>query len=547
MAKFNWVDITREDVIKAVKKFLTESPEYPEPKSTFLVYEGKKLPAKHIRGMAYTVHYGTKISKADFTGGMETVRFFERLGFEVDYRGTSVWQPKTENETVMTAEKQVDIKEKLKVCMYLQCYELQNQEEFKKAAKVIRKSDIDILVFPEGCYVPNDSELNNMDIAVDDDCKKVNDICLDLSRDLGCAVVVSTYDKYDTLYSVFANAFATEEEASCRLYIKHTATEYSAFDFENYSDFIIDDRMLDPFNFKGFRIGLTICYDCNHAIFSRMYELHGGVDLILNSTGGDVIYDKWFKYNKCRAIENHCYELVTMGGDGTVKNPHCYVYGFNPNGGQLKPVNLNGPSDVLNYPGGLYVYEITKDEGTPEADTSNLFETINKNRQLEIPEGNVQAVLDKAEQITDRIYKLKVGDENVFFCLVDGMDIMKPEKVLPLLYAPEIKNHRNRRYIIVNRHSHIDEKFFWEKLSTVLKVRAMENYCAVIVESDEINKCYQTGKNRTAQVVAAENGFFGIDLERTSGAEAIWRNKPGMMKAAWRNNYEWLINYATKL
>lgn len=56
MAKFNWVDITREDVIKAVKKFLTESPEYPEPKSTFLVYEGKKLPAKHIRGMAYAAH-----------------------------------------------------------------------------------------------------------------------------------------------------------------------------------------------------------------------------------------------------------------------------------------------------------------------------------------------------------------------------------------------------------------------------------------------------------------------------------------------------------
>ena len=89
MAKINWVEITRDDVIKAVEKFLDNNPEYPEPRSTFLVYEGKMLPAKHIRGMAYQEHYGIKISKTDFGGGMETVKFFERLGFKVDYCGDS--------------------------------------------------------------------------------------------------------------------------------------------------------------------------------------------------------------------------------------------------------------------------------------------------------------------------------------------------------------------------------------------------------------------------------------------------------------------------
>ena len=61
MAKFNWIDITREDVIGAIEKFLADNPEYPEPRSTFLVYGGKKLPAKHIRGMAYQEHYGVQI------------------------------------------------------------------------------------------------------------------------------------------------------------------------------------------------------------------------------------------------------------------------------------------------------------------------------------------------------------------------------------------------------------------------------------------------------------------------------------------------------
>ena len=87
MSKFNWMDITREDVIRAIGRFLSENPEYPVPRSTFLLFEGKKLPAKHIRGMAYYEHYGKEISKNDYTGGMETVRFFKRLGFETYYTG----------------------------------------------------------------------------------------------------------------------------------------------------------------------------------------------------------------------------------------------------------------------------------------------------------------------------------------------------------------------------------------------------------------------------------------------------------------------------
>ena len=76
----------------------------------------------------------------------------------------------------------------------------------------------------------------------------------------------------------------------------------------------------------------------------------------------------------------------------------------------------------------------------------------------------------------------------------------------------------------------------------VLKVRSMENFCAVLLESDDINQCFQCGKNRTAQVIRPVNGAFGIDLSRTTGPEAIWKNKVGM-KAAWRGNYEFLVKH----
>lgn len=70
----------------------------------------------------------------------------------------------------------------------------------------------------------------------------------------------------------------------------------------------------------------------------------------------------------------------------------------------------------------------------------------------------------------------------------------------------------------------------------------MENFCALIVESENINNCYQSGKNRTSQVLEPEDGIYRIDLTRTSGPEAIWKNKAAGMKASWRENFEWLIH-----
>ncbi|EYE87152.1 hypothetical protein Q428_14955 [Fervidicella metallireducens AeB] len=89
MKKTNWKNVTREHVIKAIEIFLSENSYFPQPKNTFLIYNGNKLPAKHIRGIAYKVAFGKEISKNDYTGGIETVRFFEKLGFEVLYTGKS--------------------------------------------------------------------------------------------------------------------------------------------------------------------------------------------------------------------------------------------------------------------------------------------------------------------------------------------------------------------------------------------------------------------------------------------------------------------------
>lgn len=753
MEKIDWTKIRYEDVLKAIEIFNRENPDYPEPKVTFLIHNKQKLPAKHIRGMAYKVAYGKEIKKSDFGGGMETVKFFERLGFEIDYRGKStrerkrdkvkkgqinneenkVESNKVENNNleedstrrikipgkgvieqknalqlllnkiykgdivcektfpwlkspkeikgsyidifeglksyrgdstfakrnvalrcdfVCESEKTIieyderqhftearrrallsykniklaydrelwikacediqakdnhpfnrdearayydsvrdieankngyklvrimhgqmdfesddaeaslkkilgldnasevkDIKIKgqakdgLKIGLYLQTDELKNEKAFNKAIEKLKESKFDIFVLPEFSYFPFVSMVEGSDLTNKDDLDKIYEASLDLSQEIGKAIIISSVDKFGTIFSLYANAFADEKETELALYIKHTMTSYSAFDFDKYDE--LAQTMFEPILFKGYKIGLTICYDCNHSLFSRIYGLQN-IDIIINSTGGNVVYDKWYKYNKARAIENSCFNFVTMGGNGLIKNPKAYVYGFNPNGKELVAINGNKENPKNNCPGSIYIYDTALDDGGSSRDLSlNQKKSINKNYHLKFPLDKSWEVLKKAKKLTESLYVQEMGNLNIIYILVEGDDIFKAEKFLPLLYSKELKELNNKRYIIINRYETIDEEFFENKLSILLKVRSMENFCGVILESKNINNCYQAGKNRTAQVIEAIAGEYRIDLSRTTGPEAIWKNKDGM-RASWRDNYEWLVDKISK-
>lgn len=751
MGKIDWSKITREDVMKAIQIFVKDNPEYPKPRTTFLLFQGKKLPAKHIRGMAYKETYGTEISKNDYAGGMETVRFFLKLGFDMFYNGeilygnlqqsasderlpenssykisqnaslkeqnaiskktadkkaeerivvsskgvieqknalqlilnryfdcdivcekTYPWlktpneikgeykpiydsltqlqgdtsfarkdvvlrcdfvcesrkiiieyderqhfsqaryvslsaypkdimlgydkelwmrackdiqakdnSPKNRDEIRAFYDSVRDIecakhgyrlvrimhgqfdwnsedakqqiekilhinplqKEKndgIKIGLYLQTQTAHNPKAFQQAMSIAADGDFDILVFPEDCYCPEIEELWQLDIAQKEDIEQIREYCLDLSRQINKAVVFSPFDKYCTPYSVFANYKADETETEFAVYIKHTMTESSVFDFAGYKEIAMG--MFRPIIYKGYKIGMTICYDCNHALFSRMWGING-IDILLNSTGGDVIYDKWYKYNKVRAIENKCYNFVTMGGASTSDNAHTYVYGFNPEGGELPFCNLMVDTDKTNEVNTIYVYDTSLDSGNAQIENSFYQEEkTNKHQHYFFPVGQTHTVLEQADRIDTDIYIFSYQGNTLVFCMIEGLDIMRPEYPLRLLYSDKLKEYHNKRYILINYHEKkVEQDFFETKLSIILKVRAMENFCAVILESPNIKHCYQTGNNRTAQVIPMENKHYGIDISRTSGPEAIWKNKQGM-NFKWRKNFEWLIS-----
>lgn len=734
---FDWKSVTREHVLKAIDIFLKYEPEYPEAKTTFLIYNGKKLPAKHIRGMAYKVTHGVEISKQDFTGGKETVKFFERLDFEVQYTektddkspkkevvqknesknktvaGTAELKPKKDEQNVQVADKikipskgvieqknalqlilnkmfdgdivcektfpwmktpenydgyykniydalcsyrgdtnfakknvslrcdfvcesekliieyderqhfskareitldcyndlplcydadlwkkacsdieakdnnpinrdeirayydsvrdieavnhgyrlvrimhgQIDFESEdakellvkilkpessksseLKVGLYLQTTDKHNLKDFKKAMSVIKGSDVDILVFPEISYVPFKDLLSTSDIANKDDVELIYKECLFLSKEINCSVVVGGCDNFGTIYSVYANANSNDEETECSHYIKHTATEYSAFDFDDYEQ--MAESLFIPVVLKDYKIGMTICYDCNHALFSRMYGMYG-VDIIINCTGGNVVYDKWHKYTQTRAIENKCYTFTTMGGDPDGKS---YVYGFSPSGKELTPKLIYGKGTSLNISGSIYVYSTGDDDGKGQIDRSiDQNQTENKYKEFMLNSKEFEDVIKTSVKIENNLYVYKYKEFNVVFIIAENEDIFYPEKFLQLMYSDKLNKYPDKRYIIVNQFEGLEKQFYENKLSVVLKVRAMENYCAVLLLSDLTTMCYQTGQNKNAQVLKSSNGCFGLDLSRMKGPKTIWRNDPPYKKASWSEGYSWLV------
>ena len=112
-----WDNITESEVKKAIELFDKSDETYPEPRNTFLIYNDRKYPAKHIRGLAYFVSNKKEISKNDFNGGQETAIFFQKLGFTVQYKKDTILpkSTKTKTDSVKTLEKGKTTTKKLNV------------------------------------------------------------------------------------------------------------------------------------------------------------------------------------------------------------------------------------------------------------------------------------------------------------------------------------------------------------------------------------------------------------------------------------------------
>lgn len=423
----------------------------------------------------------------------------------------------------------------LRIGLYLQTDDYKNSTSFDDMLDTVSDEKLDIIVFPEFSFPFNDYFLNK-DIMTAD-LERVFEKCLEFSSLINKAVIINFRDVNGFICSVYANHNATGDETRTRLFIKHTMTEKSAFDLSAYDKKFTD--FFTPVNIRGYSIGVNVSFDCGHAVFSRIYGLQN-VDLIISSTSEDETYKRGYLYTKTRAIENNCFNLADICGE---KAGRSFTCGFNPEGGLISPVNTDEKRPST--PGMIYIYNLSDCNMKPDKD-----EYINQRKfpseysDIDIRIKKSFKLLLYSEKIDNNLYVFESGYFNLVIAVVSGDNILEPEYVLPLLYNKKLSKYKNKRYLVINKHEgHVDEKFFEEKLSAVLKTRAVENRCLVLIESDNINNCYQVTSARHPQVLKEnDNGTWSVDVKRIRGPEIIWFNKKGMKKK-WRKNFENLIEY----
>lgn len=79
----DWSVVTKEHIEKAIQKYSARKSGYAEPQVNYLLYEGKKLSAKRIRALAYSIATGAKMAERGFSGGKDTTDFFAGFGYKV--------------------------------------------------------------------------------------------------------------------------------------------------------------------------------------------------------------------------------------------------------------------------------------------------------------------------------------------------------------------------------------------------------------------------------------------------------------------------------
>lgn len=434
--------------------------------------------------------------------------------------------------------------------MFLQDTRLSAQEKnkmFYNCLQSAKENNLDMLVFPEHMYCPDDGILDELAfLSYEDECD-YNEIAESYKKYAimaNCPIVVSRIDKYNYIYGLFVSPHNYE----VKWYGKHIATMNSSFELENYPQVMED--IFKPIEYNGYRIGITICYDSTKSIFSKAY---GNIDLLLNLTGGHVDYKKWSIYQKARALENKCNCLCTMAYFSDNSRNKSYVFGFDGFGKKLPYYIINNKNyhgnDLEN---GIYVFEVDKkhsdfityDTSKGEIDEfMNVNPSVSKNITINLSIEEILKLLIVENRIDEGLYSAKIGNDNLIIVDVPEHKIENPVIVEKLLYHSKLKEYKNKKYLILNRWDNLDYEYYQKFLSTILKVRAAENFCITLLVSPIVSECIQVGLNKNIQIVRNQNGKYGLDFKRATGPESFWKNNSNIgIRADWREKYEMLID-----
>lgn len=139
MTRLYWNKISKLDILKAVEFFNSEKPTFSNPHKLFLIVDGKEYPAKTIRKIAYNLKNNTNISEDNFKGGSFTVKFYNKLGFDIKYNNQLFYAKDYHLETDSKSNHIKEVNGKIKIS---QKNLLQQKNELQKILNKLFDGDL---------------------------------------------------------------------------------------------------------------------------------------------------------------------------------------------------------------------------------------------------------------------------------------------------------------------------------------------------------------------------------------------------------------------
>lgn len=431
----------------------------------------------------------------------------------------------------------------LRIALYLQTEAEHNLNSFNRALSYVKAAGADLIVFPENCWTPFTEEIARVQMNESGGINKIISKCGYFAQRIKKPVLLNSVDGNGISFSIYVNPSPLKGETQIKLYVKHLEAETSALDFLDYEKSI--NNIFQTISLKGKLLGITLGADCHDPLYARMYGLQG-IDVLLSCAKNEA-HSCLDKYAQMRALENHCLSLVlaTPSDEGKYEG---YVYGCTNRGQSLAWHLLNQQEQKNGVPGGVYLFDCQSTEDSfPKYAASK--QVVNAKQDLILKAGSSQSLLAQATQLKAGLYLYEKASKPVAIIQADDISLLQAEQYLPLVYAQELQQYKSLRYIILCRQE--KNAISLAELKELLKLRALENHCAVILEGAAECCAYQVTPAHTVQELQNTEEGFALDFSRMTGPASIWKNKVSgdriRCRASWRKSFQCLIQRAVAL
>lgn len=205
------------------------------------------------------------------------------------------------------------------------------EDNLKKVLELIEKIDSDLIVFPEYLMGTINGRLSKdyVDSVSESLEGEFASSIIDKSREVGVSLVFTTFlRERNKVY----NASLMVEQGTLRAVYKKVHL-FDAFGHKESSIFTSGDAIV-VCDFKGFKIGLAICFDLRFPELFRIMAYRGANLFIVPSAWyrGPYKIHQWYTLTSCRAHENTAWLIAVdqVGekfiGHSLVASPMGHIY-----------------------------------------------------------------------------------------------------------------------------------------------------------------------------------------------------------------------------